>query len=220
MSTRGLIKRTERFNDLFDKVPEAYMRTLRMNEYLIVLALPEELRERIMNVKQAFAEKYDTNAARFLKPHLALAQFKTWDIQEEKLVTHLHSSAMGFPPFKVELKDFGSLPTHSIFINVTSKIPILSLVKELKTAQRLMKADPAQDPHFMNEPVITIGRKLLPWQYEKGWLEYSHKHFSGKFIAESMLLLKRPVDGKAWQIIERLAFENLPVGIKQGALFA
>ena len=38
-------------------------------------------------------------------------------------------------------------------------------------------------PHFMNDPHLTVARKLLPWQYEKGWLDYSHRHFTGRFIA-------------------------------------
>jgi hypothetical protein len=34
-----------------------------------------------------------------------------------------------------------------------------------------------------------------------------------------MLLLKRRTGDKAWQIVDRLAFRNLPVAIKQGELF-
>ena len=64
-----------------------------------------------------------------------------------------------------------------------------------------------------------IAGKLAPWQYESGWLEYAHRHFTGRFIASDMLLLKRRAGDKAWQILERLAFQNLPVAIKQGELF-
>jgi hypothetical protein len=71
----------------------------------------------------------------------------------------------------------------------------------------------------MDEPCIAIARKLLPWQYEKGWLEYSHKHFTGRFIADSMLLLKRRSADRSWQIAGRFEFMNLPVTTKQGELF-
>jgi hypothetical protein len=127
---------------------------------------------------------------------------------------------MGYCPFKVELKDFGSLPTHSIFINVTSKLPVRGLVTEIKDVQRLMKLDKDNKPHFLDEPNMLIARKLLPWQYEKGWLEYSNKPFTGKFIADSMLLLKRRQGDRNWQIAERFAFQNLPVSTRQGELFA
>src|SRR6202012_6046891 len=123
-------------------------------------------------------------------------------------------------PFKVELKDFGSFPSHTIFINVTSKLPIRGLVNEIKDVQRLMKPNKDHKPHFIMEPHLTIARKLLPWQYEKGWNEYSHKHFTGRFIADAMLLLKRPVGEIKYQIVKRFEFQNLFVEtIKQGDLF-
>jgi 2'-5' RNA ligase len=126
---------------------------------------------------------------------------------------------MGFHPLKVELKDFGSYPSHSVFINVVSRKPIRDLIKEIRDTQRLMKPDNDNKPYFTDDPHILIASKLAPWQYEKGWLEYSHRHFTGRFIADGMLLLKRRQGEKAWQIIERLTFQNLPVATKQGELF-
>ena len=132
---------------------------------------------------------------------------------------------MGYSPVKVELKDYGSFPTHTIYINITSKLPVQNLVKEIRAeAQRLMKLNDDNKPHFIMEPHLTIARKLLPWQYEKGWLEYSNKHFTGRFIADAMLLLKR-LAGEAdshrmkYQIVQRFEFQNLPVATKQGDLF-
>jgi hypothetical protein len=61
--------------------------------------------------------------------------------------------------------------------------------------------------------------KLQPWQYEKGWLEYSNRHFTGRFIADGMLLLRRPIGEMKYQIVQRFEFQNLPVTTKQGELF-
>ncbi len=118
---------------------------------------------------------------------------------------------MGFHPVKVEMKDFGSYPTHSIFIQVISREPIKDLIREIKESQRLLKPDNDHKPYFTDDPQIMIASKLAPWQYESGWQEYAHRHFTARFIAESMLLLKRRANEKAWQIVERLAFQNLPV---------
>jgi len=49
-------------------------------------------------------------------------------------------------------------------------------------------------------------------------VEYS-KRIYGRFIADSMLLLKRPVGEGKYQIAKRLNFKNLPVVTKQGELF-
>jgi len=197
----------------------------RVYEYLLVLSLHEDLRNRIMKVKEEFAEKYKIENGRMGQPQLGLVTFTQYAMMEERIINRLQKIAMSYPPFKVELKDFGSFPSHTIYINVTSKLPVQGLVKEIRTeAQRLMKLNDDNKPHFILEPHLTIARKLQPWQYEKGWLEYSHKHFTGKFIADSMVLLKRPVDESEgnrmkYHIVQRFEFKNMPVTTKQGDLF-
>ena len=191
----------------------------RTNEYLLVLNPHQELWTKIKKIKQEFAEAYDLPIATGGRPHIALLRFKQLEMMEERILQRLKVVAMGYHPFKVELKDFGSFPTHTIFINVTTKEPVKNLVREIRQSQRLMKLNDENKPHFIDEPYITIASKLLPWQYEKAWLEYSHKNFTGRFIADSMLLLKRSVGEKKYQILQRLEFMNLPVSTRQGELF-
>lgn len=193
----------------------------RVYEYLLVLSPHQELWNRILKVKEAFAEKYKSDHAKWGKPHITLANFLQYEMMEERLINRLKMLAMGYHPIKVELRDYGSFPSHTIYINVVSKIPVQTLVKEIRSeAQRLMKLNDDNKPHFILEPHLTIARKLQPWQYEKGWLEYSHKHFTGRFIADAMLLLKRPIGEKQYQVAQRFEFQNLPVTTKQGMLFA
>jgi 2'-5' RNA ligase len=199
---------------------ETYKRQLATNEYLLILNPHEELRNKVQQVKKEFYDSYQAPTALGGKPHVTLVRFTQIALMEERIVQRLRTIAMGYCPFKVELKDFGSFPSHSIFINVTSKLPIRALVNEVKDIQRLMKLDKENKPHFIDEPYLPIARKLLPWQYEKGWLEYSNKSFTGRFVADAMLLLKRRQGEMAWQIAERFAFQNLPVTIRQGQLFA
>jgi 2'-5' RNA ligase len=192
----------------------------RIYEYLLVLSPHEELWNRILKEKEAFAEKYKSDNARWSKPHITLVNFLQYELMEERLLNRLKMVAMGFHPLKVELKDYGSFPSHTIYINVMSKLPVQSLVKTIRTeAQRLMRLNDENKPHFILEPHIPVARKLQTWQYEKGWMEYSHKHFTGRFIADAMLLLKRPMGESKYQIVQRLEFQNLAVTTKQGELF-
>ncbi|MBK8309934.1 MAG: 2'-5' RNA ligase family protein [Chitinophagaceae bacterium] len=194
-------------------------------EYLLVLSPHEELGNRIMKTKEEFADKYKSDYAKWGKSHITLVNFMQYEMMEERIVNRLRMVAMGCPAFKVELKDFGSFPSHTIYINVTSKLPIQNLIKTLRTdGQRLMKLNDDNKPHFIMEPYLTIARKLKPcWQYEKGWLEYSNKHFTGGFIADNMTLLKRQIltdnSRTKYQVKEKFAFQNLPVATKQGELF-
>ena len=198
---------------------ENYKKQLVTNEYLLVLNPREELCARIQRVKKEFYDAYQAPTAIGGKPNLTLVRFTQLELMEERIVQRLRTIAMGFCPFKVELKDFGSYPSHTIFINVTSKLPIRGLTGEIRDVQRLMKLDKDHKPHFIDEPHLPIARKLLPWQYEKAWLEYSNKSFTGRFIADAMLMLRRREGDRAWQITERFAFQNLPVSTRQGELF-
>ena len=192
----------------------------RVFEYLLVLSPPAELAEKILKVKEAFADAFKVDGVKGVRQQLALVTFTQYEMMEEKIVNRLKTIAMGYHPFKVELKDFGSYPSHTIYINVTSKVPIQNLVKLLRhEGQRLMKLNEDNKPHFIMEPHLTIARKLKSWQYEKGWLEYSHKSFTGRFIADSMILLRRPAGEVKYQLVQRFEFENLPVSTKQGELF-
>ncbi len=191
----------------------------RIKEYLLVLNPHEELRNKIMQVKDGFYKEYKAVTAIAGKPHITLVNFLQYEMMEERIVNRLKTVAMGHPAFKVELKNFGSFPSHTIFINVVTKEPVRELVRQIKPFQQLLRLNKEHKPHFIDEPHLTIARKLVPWQYEKGWLEYSQKHFTGRFIADSMLLLGRRVGDKPYQVIQRMEFMNLPVNIQQGQLF-
>ncbi len=200
-------------------------------EYLLVLNPHEDLRNRIMQVKKDFFEKYEASTA-LGWPQIALVSFVQYGMMEERIINRLRVIAMGTTPFKVELKDFGSFPTHTIYIKVPTKIPVQGLIKTIRhETQRLMKLNDENKPFFMLEPHLTIARKLKPWQYEKAWLEYSNRSFTGRFIGDSMSLLRRPVgesdsylpagrQGRMkYQVINRFEFQNMPVTTKQGELF-
>jgi 2'-5' RNA ligase len=197
----------------------------RINEYLLVLNPHRELSERIIKIKEEFFDKYQADSAHWGRPQVPLVNFVQYAMMEERIISRLQKCAMGFYPFKVELKDFGSFPSHTLFINVATRVPVQDLVKTIRTeAQRLMKLNDDNKPHFILEPHLTVAGKLKPWQYEKAWLEYSTRHFSGRFIADSMLLLKRPVSESGsfrskYQIASRFEFQNMPVTTRQGELF-
>lgn len=193
----------------------------RVCEYLLVLRPPEELWKKIVKVKEEFAEAYQCAQARWGQPHITLAKFMQYEIMEARVANRLKTAGMSQYPFKIELHNYGSFPSHTIYINIITKVPVQRLVKQVRTeTQRLMKLNDEHKPHFITEPHLTVARKLLPWQYEKSWQDYSNRQFTGRFIADGMLLLKRPLNEKKYQIVQRFAFQNLPVTTKQGELFA
>jgi 2'-5' RNA ligase len=198
----------------------------RVYDYLLVITPPEVLWNRLMKVKEDFSIAYKTDAAKWSKPYITLVAFSQQAMWEERIINRLQNLTMAYAPFIITLKDFGSFPSHTIYINITSKLAVQNLVKNIRTeTQRLMQLNEDKKPHFIMEPHITIGRKLKPWQYEKGWLEYRNSHFSARFMATDITLLKRPSieamqeNKTKYQPATAFAFQNLPVVTKQGVLF-
>lgn len=191
-----------------------------LNEYKIILVPHEDLLKRIMELRKSFTEKFKVEQPFTSLPEIALVTFRQLASAEARIINRLKVVAMGRPPVKIEIRNFGSFPSHTLFLNVTSKLPLLELSKMIRQeVQRLMKIDPEHKPHFLNDYFITIARKLLPWQYEQAWLEYSHKHFTGRFIATKMLLVKKKHGEFRYKPIAAFEFENLPVETRQGHLF-
>ena len=189
----------------------------KLYEYLIVIEPNEELREKIKDVKNDFVEKYDAAAQVFGKPQMAVLKFSQLKLMEKRIVSRLQNAAMTLPPLQIKLKDFGSYPTHSIFIKTESKGPLKLLQKQLKTMQTLFKTKETK-PHFFDEIHFTVAQNLLPWQYEKGWIEYGQKHFTGSFLADNMHLLCRPEGTKKYTTLQTFQFLNKQVEV-QASLF-
>lgn len=185
--------------------------------YLLVIQPHEDLYQKIIQCKNEFAEKYNAAASTFGKPHITLLKFTQAEVAEDRLLRHLKSIAAASPPMQLELRDFGSFPSHTIYINLFGKRQLQQLSRDLKAAQKLMKG--SEKPHFLSEPHITIARKLQPQQYEQAWKEYEHLSFSGRFIADHLMLLKKPAAGRSYQLLTRFdLLNNAPVAT-QGSLF-
>lgn len=189
-----------------------------LNEYKLVIPLPDAMEQKIIGIRKDFGDTYQHKPDGG-RPHLTLLMFSQLEMMEDRIIQKLKTVGMSCRPFKLEMKDYGSYPSHTIFINVVTKEPVKQLMRSVKEIQRLLRSDSEHKAHFLNDPVISIGRKLKPWQYEKAWLEYTHRQFTGKCIADGMLLLKRREGTLSWEIVRRLEFEGIPVAARQQELF-
>lgn len=188
-------------------------------EYMLVIEPPEVLRGELQAVKQHFADSYDCAAAVAGRPHIILLRFQQFEMIEKRIIHRLQAVTEAHASFLAELEGFSSLPTHTICFRVSTQTQIVQLVKSLRTVQHLLKIDKERKPHFIIEPSVTLATRLLPWQYEKGWLEMSHTHFSGRFMAEQLVLLRRREGEKKYETVKRFVMKNEKTQTVQGALF-
>jgi 2'-5' RNA ligase len=136
-------------------------------EYLLIISPPEELWNKIAEVKRSFYYNYRADTALWAKPHITLVKFLQFEKTEERIVNRLYQIAKGYYPVKVELENYGSFPNHTIYINIRDKLPIQNLVKQIRSEARyLLKLNGEFKPHFIIESHLSIAHKLLLWQYE------------------------------------------------------
>lgn len=192
--------------------------TLPRNEYLLILSPERNLLELIMQEKKLFYEKYKAVTALSSKPHVTLVNFLQWQPMEEKIIHRLNNIAAAQHPFMLAIDGFGSFPSHTIFFTVTTPTAIQELVKQIRPIQHLLKSKDDK-PHLIMEPHLTLARRLAPWQYEQGWLEYGQKHFTGKCLMKNMLLLKKEDGEKYYKSVKEFAFTGELKKVTQGNLF-
>lgn len=188
-------------------------------EYLLVLEPHEALKQTIQSVKQHFADSYDCPAAAYGKPHISLMKCMQFSMAETRWIPRLQRIIETVTPFMVELTDFGSFPTHTIYIQVKTKNQIIDLVKSVKPIQSMIRLDKEHKPHFMMEPHLTIARQLQHWQFEQGWKEYGNSQFTGRFMADQVLLLRKRTDEKRYETIGRFHMLGVKQTVEQTTLF-
>ena len=187
-------------------------------EYMLVLSPDAHLQERIGRARQVLSEKIGTRpSAR--KAHVLLARWQAWDMMEERLLQRLHVLSMEQYPFQVQMEGFGGFPSHTVYIQVPTREPILRLVAGIRKNKRLMRSADGADPYFISEPHLPLARGLNPGQYEQAMQTLGHRPFKASFVADAMLLLKRRAGSPAYQIVARFAFEHLAVTARQASLF-
>ena len=62
----------------------------RVYEYLLVLNPHEELRNKIMAIKEAFFTAYQAETAKWGKPYLTLVSFVQYELIEERIINRLN----------------------------------------------------------------------------------------------------------------------------------
>lgn len=191
---------------------------LRINEYRLVVPLPEAIQEKVLAVRKTLHERYKVKPPFELKPSLTILRCHGFDRGEARLMEKLQHAALQTAPFRVELEDYAGYPSHTIYINVLTKSPFNELCKELKKYRWLMQV-PQHEPFFINEPHLIVAQRLKPKEFTSLWQECEHRQFSGRFFADAMLLLKRSELNQKYQVVRRFEFLNLPLSIKQGVLF-
>ena len=188
-------------------------------DYLLVLMPHKDLFDKIMRIKQDFAGAYHTPLARATEPQLPLARFTALAAREKPLLNRLENIFSAVAPFPVELRNFGALPSHTIYFRVATRQPVDELVKTVREIKPLVINTKERSPYFFEEHHITLCHKLKPWQFEEAWRRFEGLDFTGRFMATHAHLMRRLPGEKYYSTATALPLLG-KTAVQQGALFS
>ncbi|MCF2447262.1 2'-5' RNA ligase family protein [Dyadobacter sp. CY345] len=183
------------------------MNTENQNLYFIAIVLPEEISRQVIEVQKEFAERFDSRRSLRVMPHITLkAPFRLPPIVHNHLLNWFLDLVVEIPSFQLELKGFDAFknPKHPVIYIKPSLNDSLFSLQRVLIQQFFDSFDDAKpnNTELVFRPHITVAyRDLQPEMFERAWLEFRDKKFSGTFVVNSFQLLKH--DGKSWNIIRR-----------------
>lgn len=190
----------------------------RVCEYRLVIPLSEALQKTVTQIRRELHDKYRLSMPVEWKPSLPVLHCYAYEGTEQKLIERLQQVAIRTNSFKVELRNFAAIPSHSLSINVPTLLPFQELARELKSVKSLVKI-PDHDPHFISEPSLVIAQGLKPFSFTRMWMDCEHTVFTGEFTANSLVLEKRSIANSHYEEIKQFEFLSIRHLTKQGTLF-
>ena len=196
------------------------IQNMQVYEYVVVIQPHEDLQDRIRQLRREFNVLYNVDHQATYAVHIPLVYFTREIDFKEKIIRALRLFSIQSNPFNIRLNDFGSFPTHTIYIAGTEKNRFQEFVKVLRTeTYHLLKMDEEHKPNFILEPYIPVATRLLPWQYERGWLQYGNTNFNASFIASNIVLLRRKAGELKYFPVQQFNLMNFEPVTKQASMF-
>ena len=168
--------------------------------YFIAILPPDDIWQKVQDIKKEFVQKYDSKEAYSKPPHFTLqVPFKTPEKFEEVLIPKLTGFAKTQPSFEVQLSGFNHFRDDVIFIDIEDPAKMKSLHKDLiGFLQEELSFTNKMIRHKSLTPHMTLAyRDLSAANFKKAWTEFSNRSFNYLFNVDSIFLMKH--DYKQWQ---------------------
>ena len=167
--------------------------------YFIAIMPPDEIAQRVQEVKKEFVEKYNSEEAYTQPPHFTLrAPFKAPEEIEETIVPQLIFFAEDQSPFTVQLSGFNHFRDDVIYIDVEDPSSMQSLHADLREYLQNEMGFSDQSSNNTFTPHMTVAyRDLTAENFKRAWTEFKDRSFNYSFKVDSIFLLKH--DYQQWQ---------------------
>ncbi len=168
--------------------------------YFIAILPPKEISEKVIAIKQEFADRFESSRALRPPPHVTLqALFKMDDKDQATLEKMLGDFFRPFPVFKIEFSNFGSFANRRnpvIFIQPLPNAMLNNMHKHLMMFLRKLDFSEENTSLHFNPHMTVAYRDLTAANFKKAWPEFAKRDFEASFMVEKIHLLRH--DGKKW----------------------
>jgi 2'-5' RNA ligase len=173
--------------------------------FFIALLPSQAIQDYANEVKQVFADRYNSCAALKSPPHITLQPPFDWSLEAwDDLQQHLSEFAARSAPLSVTLSGFGAFPPHVIYINVIKSPALLALqtalMADMEHALGVVPVDSKTRPF---SPHLTVGfRDLTKQNFELAWADFQSAPLQLEFTAAHLTLLRH--DRQRWTVSHEL----------------
>ena len=169
--------------------------------FFIALLPPQEIQDYANEVKEHFAQNYNSRKAQKSPPHITLQPPFEWQLDEVPLLEQtLSTFAQTQTPVPIILKGFGAFAPRVIYINVIKTPELMSLqgylMAHLEESLGIVDSVSKTRPFA---PHMTVAFSDLTQQnFRAAWPKFECQELEFKFTTSQLTLLIH--DGSQWNV--------------------
>lgn len=178
--------------------------------FFIALLPPQAIQNQITDIKQYFAQTYNSCHALKSPPHITLQPPFQWLIEDlPTLEQHLTTFALNQASLPITLSGFSSFPPRVIFVDVIKTPQLINLQQQLmdNLEQQLNIVHEVSKKRSFSPHVTVAFKDLSPTAFKAAWLEFAQRQIYFEFIVPQLTLLM--YDGQTWNIKTEFPLLNL-----------
>lgn len=179
--------------------------------FFIALLPPVDLQAEITEIKQYFAQNYNSSHALKSPPHITLYPPFKWLTENLPILEQtLADFAASYPPVWIVLDGFGKFANRVIFVEPLKTTELIAVQADLTSylESHLGLVDEKSKSRSFN-PHMTVAFKDLKRQaFKAAWPEFRDRPFQADFIANHLTLLIH--NGQRWNTHREFPFRESP----------
>jgi len=175
----------------------------------VALVPPENIQNQVTEIKEYFAQQYNSSHALKSVPHITLQPPFKWPTENLSLVQEsLETFAKNCSAFPITLSGFSTFPPRVIYVNVAKTPELLKIQKDLIefTETTLGIVHPPSKISPFSPHVTVAFRDLSKPNFRAAWLEFRERSLHLEFTASQLTLLIHT--GKEWDICNEFTFRG------------